>query len=481
GAPAVPEPTALHYCDPDNDGLGLFDSTDTRNNIEAIDPTYAVSFHLTESDAINDVLPQPDVFTNVAGQIIYIRVDYGPGTGCPTILELELIIDPTPEIDMDTDPIVLSDDDGVVDEMTQFDLTTSNTEILNGLSASDHTVTYYTTEAGAEIGTTDPSYIATPGAFTNTVAPSQTDWVRVENNTTGCIRVTSLDLIVNPLPVPVTTTEAMQYEICDDTVDNDGYAIFDLTVQDNIITGGNSSWTVAYYETMADVTANNPIPDYTAYANTSIGGAPHTPQTTFVTVSSTANGVDCYALTTLTLVVNTVPTPNPVLQNLELCDDNNPGDLEEEFDITANEGAMLNAYNETVSYHTTMADAESGANAIPDPTTYTNLSPTQTIYVRVTNTRDPSDPYDTGTGCYTIVSFDIIVNPLPDTVPVDNIIACELNTDDVYTFDLTTQTSAILNGQPEPDFAVSYYTTLAAAESGTGAIANPSAFQNTVN
>ena len=480
-APAVPSPSALHYCDPDNDGLGVFDLTDTRNNIEAIDPTYEVSFHLTEQNAMDDVLPQPDVFTNVAGQIIYIRVDYGPGTNCPTILELELIIDPTPDIEMDPEALVLCDDDGVADGMTQFDLTTSNTEILNGLDPMAYSVTYYTTQAGAEIGTTDPSYIATPGAFTNTVASNQTVWVRVENNATGCIRVTSLELIVNPLPVPVTTTEAMQYEICDDSVDNDGYAIFDLTVQDNIITGGNSSWSVAYYETMADVTANTPIADYTAYANTSIGGAPHNPQTIFVTVSSTANGVDCYALTTLTLVVNTVPTPTAALPNMELCDDNNPGDLEEEFDITANEAAMLNAYNETVSYHTTMADAESGANSIPNPTAYTNTGPTQTIYARVTNTGDPSDPLDTGTGCYTIVSFDIIVNPLPDTVAVDNIIACELNTDNIYIFDLTTQTSAILNGQPEPDFAVSYYTTLAAAESGTGAIANPSAFQNTVN
>src|SRR5690606_41214248 len=125
-------------------------------------------------------------------------------------------------------------------------------------------------------------------------------------------------------------------------------------------------------------------------------------------------------------------------------DDNNPGDLEEEFDITANEGAMLNAYNETVSYHTTMADAESGANAIPDPTTYTNLSPTHTIYVRVTNTGDPSDPSDTGTGCYTIASFDIIVNPLQDTVPVNYTITSEMNTDVAYTFDYNTQTIAII-------------------------------------
>jgi gliding motility-associated-like protein len=164
-----------------------------------------------------------------------------------------------------------------------------------------------------------------------------------------------------------------------------------------------------------------------------------------------------------------------------LCDDTNSGDLEEVFNLTVNEPLMLNAFDETVTYYTTMAFAESGANPIPNPTAYTNTDPTQTIYVRVTNTGDPANPLDNGTGCYTIVSFDIIVNPLPATVPVDDIIVCELNTDGFYTFDLTVQTNAILNGQPEPDFAVTYYTTLAAAQSGTGFIVNPSAFQNTVN
>ncbi|MFL0352119.1 T9SS type B sorting domain-containing protein [Xanthomarina sp. GH4-25] len=479
-APAANTPPDLHYCDPDNDGFGTFD-LDSNIALITTDPALEVTFHQTYQNALDDDLPLSSPYDNVYEdfQTIYVRVDYvGATTDCPTIVQFELIVDETPEIEMNPEPIVLCDDDGVADGMTQFDLTIRNTEILNGLSPLDYTVTYYGDIADAEVGPTAPTYIAAPATYTNTVAPNQIIGVRVENIATTCYTVTTLELIVNPLPVPVTTTQALQYEICDDTVNNDGYAIFDLTVQDDLITGGNSSWTVNYFETMADVTANNPIPDYTAYANTSIGGLPHNPQTIFVTVSSTANGVDCYALSTLTLVVNSVPTPNPVLQNLELCDDNNPGDLEEIFDITANEAAMLNALDESVTYHTSMADAETGNSPIPNPTAYPNTDPTQTIYVRVTNTGDPANPLDTGTGCYTIVSFDIIVNPLPDTVPVDDILACELNTDGFYTFDLTVRNDDILNGQPEPEFAVTYYTSLAAAQSGIGFIANPSAYTN---
>lgn len=777
-APAVPAPAALHYCDIDNDGLGVFDLTDIRNDIEAIDPTYEVSFHLTNQNAIDDVLPQGNVLANLLGQIIYIRVDYGSGTGCPTILQLELIVDPTPIIEENPEPIILCDD-AVADGLTEFDLNIRNTEILNGLNPADYAVTYYGDPADADFGITAATYIATPGAYTNTIPDLHTVGVRVENNVTGCYTATTLDLIVNPLPVPETTTDALFLSICDDTVDNDGYAEFDLTVQDASITGGNTNWSVSYfetaadvpanpipdftaytnvsigglphnpqtlivlvtngttgctntstltievtnvptptpsasitpleecdanndgyevfdlqsatveidngegsiityhgtyenafdgvnelpdfyenndvntdivyvraenptsgcftivelilivqptpeipvtidpysecdddydgitafnltnmdatiygtqnpadftlsyhetlanaeatpginpivepqlsnyvsanttiyvrlegangcittgqfdlvvnlpptiasenglfpicdddmsndgfasfdltlqndtitgndstlnvdyYETMADITAGNPIPDYTDYTNISIGGLPHNPQTIFVTVTETASGNSCYAVTTLTLVVNTLPTPNDVLPDLELCDDNNPGDLQEEFDITVNEAAMLNAFDETVSYHTTIADAESGNNPIPDRTMYTNESPTQTIYVRVTKTGDPADPADLGTGCYTIVTFDIIVNPLPDTpASVEDIIACDDPFDGVYTFDLTQRELEILDGQSDTDFNVTYYTTLAAAEAGTGGIANPSGFTNTVN
>ncbi|GGG55794.1 T9SS type B sorting domain-containing protein [Bizionia arctica] len=477
-APAAITPPDLHYCDPNNDGFGVFD-LDSNIPLITTDPALQVSFYRTSQNAINSLEPLTSPYTNVDidQQIIYVRVDYvGTTTDCPTYLQFNIIVDKTPVIEMNPEPIVLCDYDGVADGMTVFNLTDSNTEILNGLNPLDYTVTYYTDQAGAETGPTALTYISTPAAFTNTNAPSQIVWVRVENNTTTCVTVTSLELIVNPLPIPVTTTDAVLYEICDDTINNDGYAVFDLTSQDNAITGGNSNWSVNYFETMADVTANNPIPDYTAYTNISVGGLPHNPQTIFVTVSETANNLDCYAISTLTLTVNPVPTPNPVLPALELCDDMNPGDLEEAFNLTLNEGLMGLSYNQTATYYTDMSDAELGNNPIPNPTAY--VSQSQTIYVNVAYTGDPANPLDNGTGCSTVVSFEVIVNPLPVATPVDNMIACELNTDGYFTFDLTTQNDAILNGQLEPDFAVTYYTTLAAAEAGTGFIANPSAYQN---
>ena len=413
--PPVNVPMPLYDCDVDNDNLGSFNLSSVRDDILASDPTLIVSFHLTLQNAIDDVNPQGDSLSNVAGQVIYVRVEFGTGIDCATIVELQLIVEPSPEIPTDIAPYVICDDDS--DGVATFNLTTMDATIYGTQNPADFALTYHVSMADAEsIPGVDP--IVEPD-LSNYMSGNTTIYVRLEG-LNGCISVGQFDLIVNPLPeIPVEAQDVI-YEICDDTTDNDGYAIFDLTTQNDGLTGGDVTLVVNYFETMADI-PNNPISDYTAYNNVSIGGLPHNPQTIFVTVTETTSGGNCYSLTSLTLVVNTLPTPNDVLPNLVVCDDNSPGDLQEEFDLTQNEGLMLNDFDETVTYHETLDDAELGNNPIGNATAYTNISAPQTIYVRVTNTGDPSDATDDGTGCYTIITFDLIVNPVP-----------EFNVDDLY-------------------------------------------------
>lgn len=74
-----------------------------------------------------------------------------------------------------------------------------------------------------------------------------------------------------------------------------------------------------------------------------------------------------------------------------LCDDNNDGF--EVFNLYQGlnevEGCSV-ANTVSVTYHTSMADAESNTNAIPNPNEYTNETSPQTIYVRVEVVDDPS-------------------------------------------------------------------------------------------
>ena len=159
------------------------------------------------------------------------------------------------------------------------------------------------------------------------------------------------------------------------------------------------------------------------------------------------------------------PTPSTDPSDLELCDDTNTGDGVEIFDLTVNEAYIINGEaGVSATYHETLEDAEAGTNAIADPTMYTNTTSPQTIWVRVTNDI---------TGCYTLVTFDIIVHPLPDVVVVTDYIACEVNTDGFWSFDLTSKDGEILNGQDPGIFAVTYHETQADADAGINALVSP--------
>ncbi|WP_417289818.1 T9SS type B sorting domain-containing protein [Corallibacter sp.] len=417
--PTVAAPADLYYCDPDNDNLGVFDLSLVRDDILAVDPTLNVSFHLTYQNAIDGVNAQGDTLSNVAGQTVYVRVDYGSNSNCPTVVSVNLIVNPTPIVPSTIDDYAICDDDD--DGIGSFNLTTMNGDILGSQNSNDFTLTYHETLADAEA---DPAANPITGSdLTNYQSGNTTIYVRLENDNTECVTIGEFNLVVNPLPVIPVDAEDAIFEICDDSNDNDGYAIFDLTTRNSGLTGGNASYEVDYYETMADI-PNNPIPNYSAYANTSVGGLPHNPQTIFATVTETTSGSNCYALTTVTLVVNTLPTPNDALPDLVACDDNNPGDMQEEFVLDQNEALMLNDFDETVTYHESLTEAELGDNEITNLGNYINTSAIQTIYVRVTDTGDPNDANDDGTGCYTIVTFDLIVNPLPEFIPDNPYIIC---------------------------------------------------------
>jgi gliding motility-associated-like protein len=272
-------------------------------------------------------------------------------------------------------------------------------------------------------------------------------------------------ILFNPTPL----------ELCDALGESPGdeITVFDLTVKDTEITGGNTSWLVAYYETDADAQAQiSAIPDPTQYTNTSVNGLAQNPQTLYVVVTDTVTG--CVAFTTMVIRVlpNPTPTPSPQLPDLELCDVVNTGDGEEVFNLLGLEGAnaqedliLAGDLQATLTYYETAEDADSGTDMIPDPSNYENTqSPEQTIYVRMTSN---------ATGCYAVVNFTIRVNPLPTVIAVTDFIQCELNTDGIDSFDLTTKDDDVLNGQNPTQFIVSYHLSLADAASQTDALVSP--------
>ncbi len=136
------------------------------------------------------------------------------------------------------------------------------------------------------------------------------------------------------------------------------------------------------------------------------------------------------------------------------------------FDLTATEADLLNnlsADDYTVTYHEIMEDAEAGTNAIAMPQNYTNVNQnSQTIYARVTENDDVENFYT--------ASFGLIINPAPATPEIADITIFGEN--GIATVDLIYYAQDIIGALLD----VSFYTTMAEAQNGSGAISNPESY-----
>ncbi|MCK8482390.1 hypothetical protein, partial [Psychroserpens algicola] len=97
----------------------------------------------------------------------------------------------------------MDDDNDPTNNSAQFDLATQNDLILDGQDPLNYIVSYYESEADAELGVNP-----LPLLYENLVNP-QMIWARVDNDTPDvagmdtsiCYAVAPLTLQVNPLPV----------------------------------------------------------------------------------------------------------------------------------------------------------------------------------------------------------------------------------------------------------------------------------------
>ncbi|MUU79866.1 hypothetical protein GN138_15565, partial [Winogradskyella sp. HL2-2] len=391
----IPSPTTpvdLEVCDDDTDGFASFNLEDRTQEIIGGELDVVVTYHETQEEANSGVNAFASPYTNIVinEQILFVRVT-NTITGCFNASETLLIrVLEIPQVSTELSDYIICDSDS--NGFAQFDLTSKDDEIIG--SQVNVTLTYHTNEADAITGNNP---ITNTASYTNNSNP-QTIYVRLENDTNDCYDIGTFQISVELPPEAVQPTPL---EVCDDEV-ADEITVFDLTIKNDEITGGNGSWSVSYYETQDDAEAqSNVIADPTQYTNTSVDGAEANPQTLYAVVTDTNTG--CTDMVTLTIRVQPNPTPTLVLPAIELCDVDNAGDGVEPFDLTENEVLLLNGEaNVSASYYEDADDADAGTNAIADPTAYVNTATPQTIYVRVTNDI---------TGCYALVDFTIIVNP----------------------------------------------------------------------
>ncbi|MGY0392995.1 choice-of-anchor L domain-containing protein [Bizionia sp. KMM 8389] len=332
-------------------------------------------------------------------------------------------------------------DDASNDGVELFDLSTKDTQVLAAVPPGNYTISYHFNTNDAQSGSFP---INTP--ILNSVS-SQTIYVRILDTDNGCLAYGSFLLVVNPLP---NITAPAPLEVCDDG-NGDGYTLIDLSLNNDIITGGNPNYAISYHYNQSDAeTGTNPVPTPYNHVTTS--------DILYVSVQDTITG--CRNTTILNITVLEGPNIDSQIQTIDACEQDEDGF--ESFDLSVVIPDILNGLtNVTTTFHESYTEAQTGANPIPDITNYTNTQANfQVIYIRV---------IDNVTGCPAIASIELHANLIINETNIRNFYACDdASNDGVADFNLVNISNLILNGVS--DVTIYFYETETDQQQGTNPI-----------
>src|SRR5690606_30516052 len=196
--PTIPSPiTNYVQCDqtdPDaNDGIEEFDLTTKDTEITGGNVDYAVSYYITYADADSAVnaIANPATYQNTTPftETIYVRLE-NTVTDCYSVYDFDLIVNVLPVISNPAPEFHACEEVPGQADFVLHDHDQAVTNFQNGM-----TVRYFATQGAAEIG--DP-VDELPQVY---VAPDSTIYARVEVTATGCWRVVSVPLVVEPAPI----------------------------------------------------------------------------------------------------------------------------------------------------------------------------------------------------------------------------------------------------------------------------------------
>ena len=215
----------------------------------------------------------------------------------------EIKIEYAPEIVLNNTTLVQCDDNG--DGVSIFNLTKVDAQIKNN-NSSLSPVVYYETLAEAK-ASLNP--ITNSSSYVNK-SQNQILYAKVTNSY-GCINYAELTLQISNNAI----TPPNPFRICDEDANQDGLSAFDLNTQitPTVLNGPPAGLNVEYYLNSADaVSQNNALPN--AFNNI-------TPNQQII-FARIINGSDCYAITPITLIVDTFKPPNFEDINASLCNGN---------------------------------------------------------------------------------------------------------------------------------------------------------------
>lgn len=437
--PTATQPQDNLECDTNNDGFFEFDLTSQDvailNGQSAT--TFEVAYFASMVDYTNNTpIANPTTYTNAVAYtteniIASVRNRNNGACEAFTDFNIQVFDMPTPNLTVppltDCDNVSYgTDTDGII----LIDLTDNESIILNGQSATDFTVNYYTDVALS-------NQIATPSNYQNTNS-TETIYVQVvNNNKTNCTAETSFTLEVFELPI---VTSIVTLSQCDDDVD--GYTAFNLNEAIDEITANAVNETISFYESQFDAeNTNSPITNPSAYINENVS--------TDTIWARVENSNGCFRTAQINLLVSTTQIPITFTRDFYACDDTIDGDSTNGISsfnlssVTTEIEALFPVGQQLIiSYYSNLADALAENNPIVNITDYRNISSpvTQEIFIRVDSTLDNDC---LGLGQHITLHVEMV--PVANPVSISE--QCDDDGDGMYAFDTTNMESTLLNGQ----------------------------------
>ncbi|MBE99930.1 MAG: hypothetical protein CMP77_08100, partial [Flavobacterium sp.] len=394
-APQAGTPANIQVCDPENDGVETFDLTALDGDVlQGQDPNqFVVTYHTSQADAENNVnaITTPEAYTT-GSATIYVRLTNAADEDCYSTTSFIITVTPTPVVDEPEDVFACDDTGYVLPELTvggYFNQPNGVGPIAEGTTVLATQTIYIYAESGTTPNncTDESSFVVTVYEKPEVDTPADVDAcesyvlpaLTVGNYYTGPggtgtqlnagdeITVTqdiyiyansgievecsdehvfNVEVFYPPVLVPATTIE-----VCDDNFDD--FGIFNLLPAGQEVINGQSGLTVTFHETIEGAEfGSNAINNPGSYS--AITGE------IYIRVVQEGSTINCPSIEPLQLIVNprpAIPTPS----NYPLCDDNNPGDLEEEFDLTTRDASVTGGVaGVPAAYYLTQAYALSG-------------------------------------------------------------------------------------------------------------------------
>ena len=169
-------------------------------------------------------------------------------------------------------------------------------------------------------------------------------------------------------------------------------------------------YSLSYYNTLTDATKNtNPIIGANLTKYSSPGN-----ETIYIKINNKTNTEICDAIYTFNLIIDAPAAPKSP-GKVNICD-NPEGNtvVLSNYNLEILDGKIINDYS--ITYHATVTDANNKTNILPAEYFVAAGPKTVTVWVRMNSTINKD--------CFSLTSFDIVVNALPKVDAHNHVIKC---------------------------------------------------------